>query len=278
MALWGLKTVLTSLPEAARAVGKHVGDGGLRESWKIRDTLSVSFLRELLRRGSLDDVEKVKEFIASAPAQPWPLGKVRASRVKIPSRTVTIRGDLALPKDTEPIDAQWVQYVGPEWHPEESWAALRRVRSFLGLEKTTRTKQASRSRSLEPHRTKSDPELFQRTTNEVDHAVGPAAEPPSSEPMVLCFHGGATIPCSSETHRWLSWRLARACGGTGRRCLMVNYGLAPEKPFPNGLRDAISAYLWLIEPEDGKAPRHDPRSIVLAGDSAGGNLVIALLL
>jgi acetyl esterase/lipase len=59
---------------------------------------------------------------------------------------------------------------------------------------------------------------------------------------------------------------------------MVNYGLAPEKPFPNGLRDAISAYLWLIEPEDGKAPRHDPRSIVLAGDSAGGNLVIALLL
>ena len=56
------------------------------------------------------------------------------------------------------------------------------------------------------------------------------------------------------------------------RTFALDYRLAPEHRFPAQLEDALNAYRWLLE--NGA----DPDSLILAGDSAGGNLALALVL
>eukprot|EP00775_Hariotina_reticulata_P001053 gene1053-1389_t len=60
----------------------------------------------------------------------------------------------------------------------------------------------------------------------------------------------------------------------GARVVGVDYRLAPEHPFPAGLSDAFTVYQELI----GSAMGHKPENIAIAGDSAGGGMVFALLL
>jgi epsilon-lactone hydrolase len=54
--------------------------------------------------------------------------------------------------------------------------------------------------------------------------------------------------------------------------LAINYRLAPEHRFPAALDDALAAYDWMIGRE------LEPANIAFAGDSAGGNLVLAAML
>lgn len=56
------------------------------------------------------------------------------------------------------------------------------------------------------------------------------------------------------------------------RTFALDYRLIPEHPFPAQLEDAMAAYHWLLE--NGTSPER----LVIAGDSAGGNLVLSLLL
>lgn len=51
----------------------------------------------------------------------------------------------------------------------------------------------------------------------------------------------------------------------------LEYRLAPDSPFPAAVQDALSAYLYLLNPpaDSGIAPV-DPKNIVIMGDSAGG--------
>jgi epsilon-lactone hydrolase len=56
------------------------------------------------------------------------------------------------------------------------------------------------------------------------------------------------------------------------RTFALDYRLAPEHRFPAQLEDAVNAYRWLLR------SRVDPQTLVVAGDSAGGNLALALLL
>jgi epsilon-lactone hydrolase len=85
---------------------------------------------------------------------------------------------------------------------------------------------------------------------------------------ILYFHGGAYIAMSARTHRSITSRLA-AHGEA--RLFALDYRLAPEHPFPAALEDARAAWHALIE--TGIAPSR----IVVAGDSAGGGLALALL-
>lgn len=87
--------------------------------------------------------------------------------------------------------------------------------------------------------------------------------------ILLFFHGGAFTLGSSRSYRELVGRMARAAGVRG---LVIDYRLTPEHPFPAGLEDCITAYKWLLE--QGIAAKN----IALAGDSAGGNLLVATLL
>lgn len=91
----------------------------------------------------------------------------------------------------------------------------------------------------------------------------------ASEMVIVHFHGGGYVSGSAELHRMLTGHLATV---TRSRVLAPNYRLAPEHPFPAALDDALAVYRQLV---DGG---HDPRSIVLSGDSAGGGLILATVM
>lgn len=97
----------------------------------------------------------------------------------------------------------------------------------------------------------------------------------SSPTTVLYFHGGAYFLMDPASVRDNTSRLAKLTGG---RCYSVRYRLAPQSSFPAQLLDALIAYLSLLSPP--AVSLHHPvpaKTIVFAGDSAGGNLAVALL-
>jgi len=87
-------------------------------------------------------------------------------------------------------------------------------------------------------------------------------------PIILHFHGGGYVMAGSDTHVGMMSRLAATSGG---RALSIDYRLAPEHPFPAAAEDAVTAYRWLLE------LGISATRIVVAGDSAGGGLAVALL-
>jgi acetyl esterase/lipase len=95
----------------------------------------------------------------------------------------------------------------------------------------------------------------------------PAGAP--AERVLLYLHGGGYVLGSLNTHRSLVGALARSCQ---LNTLAINYRKAPEYPFPAALDDARLAYDWLL------AEGYAPQNIMVAGDSAGGGLALALLL
>ena len=84
---------------------------------------------------------------------------------------------------------------------------------------------------------------------------------------ILYLHGGAFVAGSVHIYREFVGRLAAAAGLS---TFSVEYRLAPEHPHPAALDDAEAAHAWLARQHDGP--------LVIAGDSAGGNLALTLLL
>jgi acetyl esterase len=91
-------------------------------------------------------------------------------------------------------------------------------------------------------------------------------------PVVLYVHGGGFRMLSKDTH----WVMGLAFGRRGYLVFNVSYRLAPEHPFPAAVEDVAAAYAWVAE----NAGRYDGdlSRLVLAGESAGANLVAALAL
>lgn len=86
--------------------------------------------------------------------------------------------------------------------------------------------------------------------------------------VLLYLHGGAYVFGSAHTHRKL---VAKLAADNGLTAYSVSYRRAPEHPFPAAIDDAFTAYQALLD--KGIAPR----KIIVAGDSAGGGLALALL-
>jgi acetyl esterase/lipase len=90
-------------------------------------------------------------------------------------------------------------------------------------------------------------------------------------PQVLFYiHGGGFVFPLYNPMRYTTAYLARLAG---MRALLVDYRLAPEHPFPAAVEDCVRAYRWLIT--EGGIPAGQ---VVFTGESAGGNLVITMLL
>ena len=90
----------------------------------------------------------------------------------------------------------------------------------------------------------------------------------STERTILYLHGGAYVLGSAIGYRGFAAALSHAADA---RVLLVDYRLAPENPHPAALDDAITAYRWLIKATN--CPAHT----VVAGESSGGGLTLALL-
>ena len=86
--------------------------------------------------------------------------------------------------------------------------------------------------------------------------------------VVLYLHGGG-YAYSARAHDSLIANVALA---TGLRVYAVDYRLAPEHRYPAQLEDARAAYARML------AEGVLPERIIVAGDSAGGNLALALLI
>ncbi|MBN9015935.1 MAG: alpha/beta hydrolase [Rhizobiales bacterium] len=87
--------------------------------------------------------------------------------------------------------------------------------------------------------------------------------------VLLYFHGGGYCSGSVTSHRGMVGRVGR---DAAIRTLAIAYRLAPEAPYPAALEDALAA--WRFLRDQGYAPG----SIAIGGDSAGGNLTLALML
>ncbi|TAK92968.1 MAG: alpha/beta hydrolase [Aquabacterium sp.] len=85
---------------------------------------------------------------------------------------------------------------------------------------------------------------------------------------VLYFHGGGYFFCGLETHRPTCAYLARTAEA---QVLSVDYRMAPENVFPAAVDDAVAWWKELLN------KGIDPKSVVFAGDSAGGGLALACL-
>jgi acetyl esterase/lipase len=85
---------------------------------------------------------------------------------------------------------------------------------------------------------------------------------------VLYLHGGGY----SFYPRAYSHFVALITLATGAKVFALNYRLAPEYCFPAQLEDSLNAYRWILDCGT------KPANLVIAGDSAGGNLALALLL
>ncbi|WP_158888101.1 alpha/beta hydrolase [Amycolatopsis anabasis] len=89
--------------------------------------------------------------------------------------------------------------------------------------------------------------------------------------LILFFHGGGFVLGSRASYETPAKLLALE---SGAEVLSVEYRLAPEHPFPAAHEDALAAWEYAVA----QAPQWgiDPRRIVVAGDSAGGNIAAVL--
>ena len=87
--------------------------------------------------------------------------------------------------------------------------------------------------------------------------------------LVLYVHGGGYVSGSCSDHRGV---VAKFAAANGYRHLLFEYRLAPEFPFPAALDDALAVYEYLL------ANGYNAGNVLIAGESAGGGLSLALLL
>ncbi|RMD43404.1 hypothetical protein DV735_g1723, partial [Chaetothyriales sp. CBS 134920] len=88
-----------------------------------------------------------------------------------------------------------------------------------------------------------------------------------SDRVMLYVHGGAYFFGSVDEHRYQMQRHARKLKA---RVIAPRYRLAPQFPFPCGLHDCLAVYLYVLA-------THQASEIVLAGDSAGGGMILAIM-
>jgi len=93
----------------------------------------------------------------------------------------------------------------------------------------------------------------------------------SPKPGVIYFHGGGWVLGSCETHDDMCAEIADLADVV---VVLVDYRLAPEHPHPAQLDDSLKVLEWMRS--TGRALGIDPQHIMAAGDSAGGQMSVAL--
>ncbi|MEX0426449.1 alpha/beta hydrolase [Nocardioides sp. DS6] len=160
---------------------------------------------------------------------------------------------MSQPRPTDPLGeiyAEWT--VEFEANPEMSLQLMRWV--FEDWQRAT-----------------SEPEGVTYASTSVGGVPGILVTPLDADPaqMMVVMHGGGFALGSSASHRKLAGHLAKACGA---HAFVVDFRLAPEFPFPAQIEDGLAVYDALL------AGGIAPADVSFVGDSAGGNLAIAMVL
>ena len=95
-------------------------------------------------------------------------------------------------------------------------------------------------------------------------------ENPNFKKVILQLHGGGYIGAIYNTYYNVATYYSEAADGI---CVLSpDYRVAPEHPYPAALEDALASYQWLLD------HGYKGEQIILAGDSAGGGLAMALIM
>ena len=88
--------------------------------------------------------------------------------------------------------------------------------------------------------------------------------------IVIDIHGGAFVALSSLTHKAYLTKWVKSLKLVH---FAIDYRLAPENPYPDAVDDVWQAYLWIINYAETILGIKTPK-VIVAGDSAGGNLAL----
>lgn len=92
-------------------------------------------------------------------------------------------------------------------------------------------------------------------------------------PVIVYYHGGGWVIANLDTYDPSARALADKAGAI---VVSVAYRQAPEHKFPAAHEDSFAAYKWVMD--NAASINGDPAKIALAGESAGGNLAVAVAL
>ena len=115
------------------------------------------------------------------------------------------------------------------------------------------------------------PDMFTMTTIEMEHFTMEwleLKENPNKQKVILQLHGGGYIGAMRNAYHMFAGLYNEV--SKGMSVLTIDYRVAPENPYPAALEDAVSAYQWLLD------QGWFAEDIIVAGDSAGGGLAMAL--
>ncbi|KAJ3019113.1 UNVERIFIED_CONTAM: hypothetical protein HDU68_010820 [Siphonaria sp. JEL0065] len=227
-----------------------------KPKWSRQMSITVPLYRTALdtTKTSVKYSRSLLSFIPTAVPD-----SIQVTNVKFPRRSDYILDGMTAEQAKGNVNAEWVVHGAAV---DAEWKRLR------GLKTRTSVSNAGPNSSSPSKLSTSASSSFSLSN------VLPKSHP--EETIILYFHGGAYFMGSPSTTRNLTSLFSEH---SGSRVLSVGYRLAPEHPFPLPLHDAISAYLSLIDPPAGKGmQKFKSEQVVLAGDSAGGGLAIALAL
>jgi len=119
------------------------------------------------------------------------------------------------------------------------------------------------------------PSLVRSTINRIVDANPWSENKPGIEgAIVVHIHGGGFVSMSSATHRVYTNRWVKDLKAIH---FSIDYRLAPKNMYPDALDDVWQAYLWIVNYAE-TVLGIKKQKIIITGDSAGGNLAVALML
>ncbi|KAJ3785120.1 hypothetical protein GGU11DRAFT_684254 [Lentinula aff. detonsa] len=234
----------------------------LRQDELIYDEI-FTVVKAFLEAASFHSVEDIQSFSNTrTPSPPW----VHVVRVRVPMSSC----DEAAQHLITALGGQEVAVKlvgGVKW-----W----QVRSLDGVDAQWITAKKDWQEAKRRHQDKEKTQNEEKPEPSSDQTESATYD--QDMDMMRCIlyaHGGGYYFGSVDQERYSIQRYARKING---RVFAINYRLAPQYPFPCAIQDLLAAYLYLIQPppEASHTPVK-PSHIVVAGDSAGGGLTLALL-
>ncbi|KAM0793477.1 hypothetical protein ACM66B_000919 [Microbotryomycetes sp. NB124-2] len=283
VAISGTGMILSSAFEHLFKRKKIVEETEARNSFIYNEAFSV--LKAFFEKGTLHTVEECQKFGNTfVPSPSW----VRVVRVVIPPASLANAAKAMIEtvgenemKDIIGGTEWWQRTAHPEGGVDGEWISMKKDWPAPEDDDDTPSDEIHHMKldALKEALNEKKSRKQQDSTNKDGDGRPPQDEQYDEEMdnsrVLLYVHGGAMWFGSINTHRYQIWRYARKIGG---RAFAVKYRLSPQYPFPCPLQDSLAAYLYLIRPPPGaKHKPVDPAKLVVAGDSAGGNLALSLL-
>ncbi|WRT65232.1 uncharacterized protein IL334_002175 [Kwoniella shivajii] len=249
----------------------HFLFGPKRKSWGYRMTFITSFMRNIADHSSLADIVLVRRFISLHFLVPLPGDAVVTPiTFKVPLRKEdeVAKGFLKdydiLEDGNRELSGEWV--VGTDvW---KKLKAERKAKNKRRRKSNTASKENTVGSGLgvESQMEKLSTIPIQTTT---PTQTTDSETEKTGERVIYYVHGGAYYVGNAATHRLITIGVSKSCNA---RVFAITYRLAPEHAFPLPLHDVLQGYLRLLSPP----LSIPPENIIIAGDSAGGGLSLAL--